>query len=201
MFGLLSMWYSFNYGIAHFIVTNTETDVPGSVESDRGPILPSGHFGKEGEYLAWLENDLKKANEDRHLRPWIFVAGHRPIYSGIAHDYLIAAVEELFHKYKVDLYFSGHEHSYTRTYPVYKQQVVKSYESPNATAFVVVGGAGCDESTAEGPDDYDTSAEWIKLHDHHYGTGVLEVINRTAVRWKYIKSDDLSLKDEFVLTK
>lgn len=31
-----------------------------------------------------------------------------------------AAMEELFHKYGVDVYFSGHVHSYERDYPVIK---------------------------------------------------------------------------------
>mmetsp|Transcript_2678 Transcript_2678/g.4082 ORF Transcript_2678/g.4082 Transcript_2678/m.4082 type:complete len:111 (+) Transcript_2678:1473-1805(+) len=110
-------------------------------------------------------------------------------------------MEEVFHKYKVDIYFSGHEHSYTRTFPVYKGDVEKNYSSPSYTAHVTVGGAGCDEMTPEGPDGYNTSAAWIAKHDHHFGTGILEVFNSSAVKWTYLLSDDLSVEDYFVLTK
>mmetsp|Transcript_3187 Transcript_3187/g.4798 ORF Transcript_3187/g.4798 Transcript_3187/m.4798 type:complete len:500 (+) Transcript_3187:76-1575(+) len=196
-----NMWYSFNYGLAHFIVINSETDFTDAPEEGLGPILPSGSFGAKGAFLEWLENDLKQAQKERTLRPWIFAGGHRPVYSDSAHTALQNAVEDLFHEYGVDLYFCGHEHSYTRTYPVYKKKVQSTYEKPDRTAYVVVGGAGCDEMTPEGPDGYNTSAEWIVTHDHHYGTGVLEVVNASAVKWTYILSDDLSVKDQFWLTK
>eukprot|EP00466_Bigelowiella_natans_P002964 jgi/Bigna1/86702/estExt_fgenesh1_pg.C_130002 len=198
-----NMWYSFNYGLAHFVVVDTETDFKGAGEENKGDsgILPAGHFGTQGEYLKWLENDLAKAADERDVRPWIFAAGHRPIYSDKIHTELQAAMEEVFHKYKVDIYFSGHEHSYTRTFPVYKGDVQKNYSSPSYTAHVTVGGAGCDEMTPEGPDGYNTSAAWIAKHDHHFGTGILEVFNSSAVKWTYLLSDDLSVEDYFVLTK
>jgi hypothetical protein len=34
-----------------------------------------------GDQLAWLEQDLKKANSQREKYPWIIVGGHRPMYS------------------------------------------------------------------------------------------------------------------------
>lgn len=33
-----------------------------------------------GEQLKWFEADLAAANASRHLRPWIFVGGHRPVF-------------------------------------------------------------------------------------------------------------------------
>ena len=32
-------------------------------------------------------------------------------------------VEDLFYQYGVDMVFTGHEHNYERTYPVYRDQV------------------------------------------------------------------------------
>jgi len=203
--GTSNMWYSFNYGLAHFVIIDSETDYIDAPEGKRGPVLPSGGFGKTGEQLEWLEADLIKANEERAHRPWIFVGGHRPVYSDTTHASLIHAFEDLFKKYNVDIYFSGHEHSYTRSFPVYRQAVEKfgkdCYTSPNSTAYVVVGGAGCDEMTPEGPDGYDTSADWIVTHDHHFGTGILHVINASTVKWTYLQSDSLSVADEFWVTK
>ena len=81
--------------------------------------------------LAWLEADLKKANEDRALRPWIFVQGHHPMYQGSSiNKEFQAAAEELFFTYGVDIYFCGHEHFYERSYPVYNSQVQTSYDYP-----------------------------------------------------------------------
>ncbi len=36
---------------------------------------------------------------------------------------LRSAFEELLHKYKVDLYLSGHVHAYERMFPVYDERV------------------------------------------------------------------------------
>merc|ERR1711871_725535 len=46
-----NMWYSFNYGLAHFVNLNTETDWDGAPEEKKGDsgLLPAGGFGREGE--------------------------------------------------------------------------------------------------------------------------------------------------------
>eukprot|EP00976_Prorocentrum_cordatum_P008540 170577-Prorocentrum_minimum.AAC.1 len=110
-----NMWYSFNYGLAHFVALNTETDYKGAPEGLRGDsgFIPAGGFGRDGELLAWLEADLAKADAERHLRPWVIVGGHRPLYEWIylAEDPLVKAVEDLFYKYHVDMYLCGHKHS------------------------------------------------------------------------------------------
>lgn len=75
--GTSNMWYSFNYGPVHFVSINTETDYPNS---------PFGtdsiwKYGPFGDQLSWLQNDLIEASANREQRPWIVVAGHRPIYT------------------------------------------------------------------------------------------------------------------------
>src|SRR3546814_2860613 len=74
-----------------------------------------------------LKADLEKANSERDVRPWIIVGGHRPIYSvdncdqtGIPSGTaaaIQAAVEGLFHDYKVDQFWDGHKHAYERHWP------------------------------------------------------------------------------------
>lgn len=137
------MHYSFNYGNVHFISLDTETGYPGAREETRY-VLPCGGFGDQ---LAWLEQDLILANEQRALRPWIFVAGHRPMYDGdsINTDFQ-TAVEKLFYDYSVDIYFCGHEHFYERDYPVYQGITeTTNYTNPLATTHILIGGAGNDE--------------------------------------------------------
>lgn len=93
----------------------------------------------------WLENDL--ASVDRKRTPWVILTGHRPMYvrykyfiikishnfssenctdDPTASDYIVAihmqeSFEDLLYKYRVDLAFWGHYHSYERTCAVYKQ--------------------------------------------------------------------------------
>lgn len=42
--------------------------------------IPSGGFAPEGALVKWLTADLEAAAANRANRPWIVVAGHRPIY-------------------------------------------------------------------------------------------------------------------------
>jgi hypothetical protein len=55
--------YSWSYGPVHFVTSNSETDFPKAPEGETGdahlPWLRAGGFGEDGEYLAWLEADLK----------------------------------------------------------------------------------------------------------------------------------------------
>ena len=141
--GALNMHYSFNYGPIHFISIDTETGYPGAAEETRY-VYPCGGFE---EQLSWLEQDLIKANEERDQRPWIFAQGHHPMYQGnsINKDFQ-AAMEKLFYDYGVDIYFSGHVHSYERDYPVYNGVVdPNKYLNPQATTHMMIGGAGNDE--------------------------------------------------------
>ena len=138
-----AMWCSWNYGPVHFISVNTETDWDGAEEQRTGDShnanLPAGQFGRDGEYIAWVEADLKAASDARAAalddrgqrnRAWapsfIVAGGHRPFGDLGPHA-------ALFAKYGVDLYLSGHGHSYSRSAPV------------NGTTFIMAGGAGCDE--------------------------------------------------------
>jgi hypothetical protein len=222
-----NMWYSYDYGIAHFISIDTETDFPGAVEENHGDsgVIPAGHFGQDGEYIAWLEADLAKANATRGTRPWIFAGGHRPLYTGGGQGgSLNVAVEKLFHDYHVDLYFCGHEHSYARSLPVFDKKAETAqnkdhYVNPASTAYVLVGGAGNDEMTHGAeigggglqnvyppialPNNTKAteSASWNVYADAQYGTGVLTVFNATTIRWTYTHSTDMKVADQFYITK
>ena len=141
--GVLNMHYSFDYGPVHFISIDTETGYPGAAGETR-VVLKCGGFGDQ---LSWLEEDLKKAVANREERPWIFVQGHHPMYQGksVNEDFQ-ASMEELFHEYQVDVYFSGHVHQYERSLPVYKDAVdPNGYNNPDATTHLLIGGAGNDE--------------------------------------------------------
>jgi hypothetical protein len=57
-----------------------------------------------------------------------------------------AAMEDLFYRYGVDVYFAGHRHYYSRNYPTYAGIVDPAgYDSPKATTYITAGGSGNDE--------------------------------------------------------
>lgn len=77
--GFGNMWYSFNYGMVHFIIIDTETDFDGA---PAGPHtdLNGGNFKPNGSQKLWLEADLQKARNNRSNVSWIIVAAHRPFF-------------------------------------------------------------------------------------------------------------------------
>ena len=110
-----SMWYSFNSGVVHFISLNTESDYEGAPRNTYTPYGRKNPYGNFGDQLTWLKRDLAKAHRERHLRPWIIVGIHRPMYSVIftkgdgtptgQAKKIQLAFEALFLKYKVDIVF------------------------------------------------------------------------------------------------
>jgi hypothetical protein len=132
-----SMWYSFDYGPVHFVMTNTETDYDGAPLEPYGEVgfIPTGKFGRPGEYEAWLKQDLESTPTDS----FIIVVGHRPIsvmndktdpYVTPLNSNIISLINS-----HADAYLSGHVHYYTRSIP----------KLPNLATLISVGGAGCDE--------------------------------------------------------
>lgn len=75
--GVGNFWYSFNYGMTHFIQLNTETDLGrgfiGPDEPGQAEGMNSGPFGSyPNEQLDWLKRDLQQV--DREKTPWV-IAG------------------------------------------------------------------------------------------------------------------------------
>jgi hypothetical protein len=129
--GVGNMWYSFDYGLVHFISFDGETDFANSPEYpfardlSKGETRPkenetyvtdSGPFGTVGNYsdtktyeqYQWLAKDL--ASVDRTKTPWVLAMTHRPMYSSQTSSYqkyLRNAFEALLLENEVDAYLSG----------------------------------------------------------------------------------------------
>ncbi|KAG6156341.1 hypothetical protein E4U48_008044 [Claviceps purpurea] len=146
-------WFSFEYGMAHIVMIDTETDFPRAPESPFGEAqLNSGPFGAPNQQLEFLEADL--ASVDRTVTPWLIVAGHRPWYtaSDSACKPCQDAFEPLLHKYGVDLAIFGHVHNSQRFLPVYKGKADRAgMDNPTAPMYIIAGGAGNIEGLAKVP--------------------------------------------------
>lgn len=139
--GVSNFWYSFDYGLAHFVTLDGETDFPYSPEwpfvrddpsglpdESKTFVTDSGPFGaidgswkdnKAYQQWNWLKNDLASVN--RTKTPWVFAMSHRPMYSSQTAKYqdnVKDAFEPLMLKYGVDAYLSGHIHWYERLFPI-----------------------------------------------------------------------------------
>jgi len=208
-----NMWSSFDYGMVHFVMIDTETDFPNAPE---GPntTLASGPFGGgvNPAQLTWLQNDLQAANENRSSIPWIVVLGHRPAYTGSTFgggsvDNFSPVVQNvfspIFEQYGVDLYISGHLHFYERMYPIaagvpekYSGQV---YTNPRAPVYVVNGAAGNDERLTQVTEYNYTLGAYFDNAD--YGYGQIIVHNSSHLQWQYIITNNDSIVDQLWLVQ
>ncbi len=195
--GTLNMHYSFNYGNVHFVSIDSETGYPGAQEEKRY-VMPCGGFGDQ---LSWLEADLIKANQNRAAQPWILVQGHRPMYGdkGINVKFQ-QAMEELFYKYGVDVYFSGHEHYYVRNYPVYQGVIdEKKYDNPRFTTHLMIGGSGNDEmkDIQRKLEEEETERKAFNIVDPSPGDNDIQIARnyKDLLEGKYDKSEYVEPKD------
>ena len=140
------VYYSFDYGNAKFIMLDTN-DL-------------SGNKIKDDQY-NWLVNTLKN-----NTKKWTIVSMHNPMYSvgkwGAGSSNAIslalrAQLSDLFAEYGVDIVLQGHDHTYSKTYPIGKGGVSQkdlTYESisdinycTNAKGVIyVMNGAAGDQS-------------------------------------------------------
>lgn len=189
---LNQVWYSLDAGLIHFVCLSTEVFFTDKANLDH--------------QLRWLNEDLAKVNENRVEQPWIVVLGHRPMYCSVNDDsedcrkensLVRANLEDIFYKNGVDLFISGHQHLYERTYPVYKNKVL-AYNNinPKATIHLVVGSFGNQyltefSSKPGGPWSADVvSAMEMEIY------GKLTAYNKTHLFWSANKAMDNGVVDK-----
>ena len=135
-------YYSFNYGNTKFIMINTNNLVNQKLET---------------EQYNWLVNELKTND-----KKWTIVSLHNPLYSvgeyGVNRPNITMALRSqlasLFATYGVDLVLQGHDHVYSKTYPIdefggadlnptYKtENSIKYTVNPTGTIYAMHGPAG-----------------------------------------------------------
>jgi hypothetical protein len=130
--GFKEEFYSFDYGNCHILVVNS--------------WIFSGEQNLSDEDIAkvnnWIEADLASSTAD-----WQVVVTHVPVYA-VHSDTTSTKVQEnwagIFEKYGVDLVFEGHQHVYSRTYPLYQGQI--DYENGITYIMGVSGSKSYDSS-------------------------------------------------------
>lgn len=171
-------WYSHDYGMVHFLWLSTEHDYyPGSPMHD------------------FIVSDLEAVNRTR--TPWVFIMGHRPMYTSRTSTANLAiqvhqreAYEDVLQKYGVDVFFSGHYHSYERTCPVYKEECQEKDGMAQSTVHLMVGMAGASHD----PPKYDNKT-WSISRSTEYGYSRVHVANATHLFFEYVRNDSGKVGD------
>ncbi|PWY97638.1 Metallo-dependent phosphatase [Testicularia cyperi] len=191
-------WYSWDYGMVHFISVDTETDFANAPDTKN---LGAGPYGAPNQQLKFLEADL--ASVDRTVTPWVVAMGHRPWYSTGGGDNICSecqtAFEDLFYKYGVDLFVAGHVHNLQRQKPTYKNTAdPANLNNPKAPWHIVAGAAG----NIEGLSSTGTVPAYNAfVDDQHNGYARLTFVDKNQLRVDMIHSTDGGVLDSATLYK
>lgn len=124
---LTEKYYSFDYGNAHFVAID-------------------GNQTFNTDMYDWVEADLAATSQR-----WKFAYFHQPIYSNTSTHgsdlTLRSYLEPIFVAHQVDMVFAGHNHYYSRSYPIRNGVAVDTaqgagYRDPGGTIYIVAGGGG-----------------------------------------------------------
>jgi hypothetical protein len=194
-------WYSFEYGMAHIVMIDTETDfadAPDEVGGSAGlGATPKGKTATQ--QLDFLAADL--ASVDRAVTPWLIVAGHRPWYTtgDPGCDACQNAFEPLLYKYGVDLAIFGHVHNSQRFAPAVNGTADgNGLRNPKAPMYIVAGGAGNVEGLSAVGQNVSLN-RWA--YDEEFSYATVKVESEKEARVEFVRSRDGLVLDSSVLHK
>ncbi|KAF2774499.1 Metallo-dependent phosphatase [Teratosphaeria nubilosa] len=200
--GIGNFWYSFDYGNAHFVSFDGETDYPPyspewpfvrdltgnaihplenqTFSTDSGPFgYINGSWKDNSAYhqIKWLADDLASVN--RTKTPWVFAMTHRPMYS--------SECERIWPMNNLSIVTSDIVNNHT-----YNTGTGKS------VTYLVNGMAGNIESHSS------INASKILnytavLNQYHFGFSKLAIHNDTVATWKYIMGVNGSIGDTLTM--
>ena len=159
-------YYQFSYGNADFFL----------IDSNR-KVDPTS------EQYKWLNKSLADSKAT-----WKFVCHHHPPYSSDENDYgnlwrsnkstrgdlRVRELVPLYDKHGVDIVWTGHIHSYERTWPLQKGKAVNK----DGTIYMITGGGG---GGLETPGPYRPHFQNNVRRGHHY---VMVAINGRTLELK-----------------
>lgn len=179
--GLKDQVYSFNYGNIHIIALDSQIAEEAAFDPD---IL--------AQQTAWLEQDLKA-----NTQPWTIVMMHKPIYynRGIkSNEALKVAFQPIFDKYHVDVVLDAHDHSYSRTFPMFNDSPVSS--TNKGTVYIEVGRIGVKAF----PESYSRIWNAFFYDPQDQASYMTAEVNGTKLTFKAFKTDG-TLIDNYTIDK
>ncbi|KAJ5506185.1 Purple acid phosphatase-like N-terminal [Penicillium expansum] len=184
-------WYSFEYGMAHVVMINTETDFPNAPSGKDGSAgLNGGPFGTPNQQLDFLKADL--ASVDRE--PWYSTGGSSNICSPCQE-----AFEGLFYQYGVDLGVFGHVHNSQRFAPVVNGTAdPNGMEDPKAPMYIIAGGPGNIEGLSS-IGSKPAYTEFAYADDFSYST--LRFLDEQHLQVDFVRSSTGEIVDSSTLFK
>lgn len=195
-------WYSFEYGMVHITMIDTETDFPSAPDQPGGSsgYLNASPFGTANQQLDWLAADL--ASVDRTVTPWVIVGGHRPWYTTKGSSPCTAcqkAFEPLLYKYGVDLAVFGHVHNSQRFLPVNNSVADPAkLNNPKAPMYIVAGGAGNIEGLTNVGGNYTTN---VFAYADDFSYAQVKFLDKNNLKVEFIRSSTGDVLDSSVLYK
>ncbi|OWZ23591.1 hypothetical protein PHMEG_0001499 [Phytophthora megakarya] len=176
-------FYSFSSGLIHFVFINTEVygDEAYAALQDDGTwkVDEAARTAAGTAQAKWLEYDLSRVK--RSETPYIVMCGHRPPFKtpkGLSEtgNRFAKEIVPLMSKYQVDLYLSGHEH----TYLVFEASTFNGYNIP---PIIVSGSVGNNEYIREEAELNIVGFKWKTLIPK-YGYGYLTA-TKNALEWQW----------------
>ncbi|KAL8267651.1 hypothetical protein R6Q59_001449 [Mikania micrantha] len=174
------LWFSIRRASAHIIVLSSYSA-----------------FSIYTPQYRWLKHELPKVN--RSETPWLIVLMHSPMYNSNNYHYkegetMRVVFEPWFVKYKVDLVFAGHVHSYERSERVSNIQynITKGISSPvkdpSAPVYITIGDGGNIEGIADSFIEQQPS--YSAFREASFGHALLEIKNRTHAFYTWHRNQD-----------
>ena len=203
-------FYSFDYGLVHFVSMSTEDnpinayekkETPGKDMEPENEARFAAHFGTSSPQYRFIKNDLMSV--DRSKTPWVVVFTHRPLYHSSTHhpscdqggDWFGCAVREtydpLFADAGVNLVLSGHSHHYQRSSPIVRGEALE--ESAAGPRYMICGVGGY----ALSKHFRHPQPPWVAVRTgEHFGHCMFDVRNATAMRWQFFAAENGHVVDE-----
>ncbi|EST10219.1 Iron/zinc purple acid phosphatase-like C-terminal domain protein [Kalmanozyma brasiliensis GHG001] len=205
--GFKNMFHSYDVGMVHYVVYDTETDLGGGLV---GPEDAGGSSGANDGPLTsgsaqmdFLRKDL--ASVDRTKTPWVIAAGHRPWYMAAKSSSLCTvcqtAFEQLFNDHGVDLVLNGHQHNMQRQTPLLPGGVIdpNGLNNPKGPMYILTGAAGHFDGLDAAKTPFPAYTQFV--NDTLYGFSRLTFHNRTHLTHEFVSSKTGSVLDSATLYK
>lgn len=201
MNSILGIYYSYDYGNAHFVVLNSNSTSKRTDGTDDDASIDQKQF-------EWLKADLEANTQE-----WTIVALHHPLYApagknGDEKPILRAQLLKLFNDNHVDMVIQAHEHLYMRTYPMdengtalkdvptVKEDGVTYLKDPGAPIFYMTGKTGKGGDAPYGEYDSDPFVKIATGMETSYGLFHIEG-NKLTVTANYVYNGSIRSYETF----